>query len=102
MKLVNFRRALGLTAASAAMLVMSNVAMAGSTDTTFQSFSDTVTNWATGPLGVGLSVLMMLVGAGMGVARNSPFPALSGIAGAAILHWGPDIINDIMSTGALI
>lgn len=69
--------------------------------TAFTGFADTVVGWAQGPLGTGLAVTMMLVGAGMGVARNSPMPALSGIAGAAFLNWGPGIITTL-TTGALI
>jgi len=74
---------------------------ANSTDTTFKNFKDTVMSWAQGPLGTGLSITMMLMGAGMGVARNSPMPALSGIAGAAFLNWGPGIITKL-TDGALI
>jgi conjugal transfer pilus assembly protein TraA len=83
-------------------LLASAAAMASnSTDTTFQNFRDTVMNWAQGPLGTGLAITMMLMGAGMGVARNSPMPALSGIAGAAFLNWGPGIIKSL-TNGALI
>lgn len=74
---------------------------ANSNDNTFTAFRDTVMNWAQGPLGTGLAVTMMLMGAGMGVARNSPMPALSGIAGAAFLNWGPGIIKSL-TNGALI
>lgn len=85
-------------------LLGSASAMAGnnvSTDATFKSFRDTVLAWAQGPLGTGLSITMMLMGAGMGVARNSPMPALSGIAGAAFMSWGPGIITKL-TEGALI
>jgi conjugal transfer pilus assembly protein TraA len=67
----------------------------------FDNFRDTVLTWAQGSLGTGLAVTMMLMGAGMGVARNSPMPALSGVAGAAFLNWGPGIIES-MTNGALI
>lgn len=67
----------------------------------FDGFRDTVVTWAKGPLGTGLAVTMMLMGAGMGVAKNSPMPALSGIAGAAFLNWGPGIIMTL-TEGALI
>lgn len=67
----------------------------------FDAFRDTVVTWARGPLGTGLAVSMMLLGAGMGVAKNSPMPALSGIAGAAFLNWGPGIIMSL-TEGALI
>jgi len=81
-------------------LAGSGAAMA-STDNTFDNFRDTVTGWAEGSLGTGLAITMMIIGAGMGIARNSPMPALSGIAGAAFLNWGPDIITRVLP-GALI
>jgi conjugal transfer pilus assembly protein TraA len=67
----------------------------------FYEFSQTVTAWTSGALGVGLATTMLLMGGAIGVARNSPMPALTGIAGAAFLHWGPDIIQQIMVGGAL-
>ena len=76
-------------------------AVGGNTAAAFTGFRDTVVNWAKGPLGTGIAVTMMLMGAGMGVAKNSPMPALSGIAGAAFLNWGPGIIMS-MTEGALV
>ena len=67
----------------------------------FDEFEATVLSWATGPLGTGLAITMMLMGAATGVAKNSPMPALSGIAGAAFLNWGPGIIQSFTG-GALI
>lgn len=67
----------------------------------FKVFMDTVTGWTQGPLGIGLATTMLLMGGAIGVAKNSPMPALSGIAGAAFLNYGPDIIQSIMSKGAL-
>lgn len=84
-----------------AALAASGVASAANTADPFNDFSEMVQGWARGPLGTGLSVTMMLMGAGMGVARNSPMPALSGIAGAAFLNWGPGIIQSLTG-GALI
>ncbi len=71
-------------------------------DDAFYEFSETVTNWTSGALGVGLATTMLLMGGAIGVAKNSPMPALTGIAGAAFLHWGPQIIQQIMLSGALI
>lgn len=78
------------------------LAMAGQAnqDDAFSEFYVTVTDWTTGPLGMGLATTMLLMGGAMGVARNSPMPALTGIAGAAFLKWGPDVIQNIM--GGLI
>ena len=71
-------------------------------DNAFTGFQNTVMSWAQGPLGTGLAVTMMLMGAATGVAKNSPMPALSGIAGAAFLNWGPTIIKSLINNGALI
>lgn len=73
----------------------------GNANDPFLDFKNMVMDWAQGPLGTGLAITMMLMGAGMGVARNSPMPALSGVAGAAFLNWGPGIIESL-TTGALI
>lgn len=100
------KKILARASVAAFALFGSAVAMASTapsaTDGPFGGFSDTVVKWTEGPLGVGLSVTMMLVGAGMGIARNSPMPALSGVAGAAFLNWGPDIIVNLITGGALI
>jgi len=99
-----FFRKLSQGISALALTAFVSVAHAGTVDTTdvFYEFMSTVEGWATGPLGIGLALLMLLVGAGMGVARNSPMPALSGIAGAALLHWGPTVIINIMTGGALV
>lgn len=68
----------------------------------FYTFYTTVTNWTQGALGTGLAITMLLMGGAIGVAKNSPMPALSGVAGAAFLHWGPTIIQQMMSNGAVI
>lgn len=83
---------------AAAMVAASGAAMAGAPDSAdaFYSFWNTVNGWTTGGLGVGLATTMLLMGGAIGVAKNSPMPALTGVAGAAFLHWGPSIIQNIM------
>lgn len=97
-------------AALAGALMSASVAFASNADGTdgaiaadaFDSFSSTVQAWASGGLGTGISLLTLLVGAGMGVARNSPLPALAGVATAAFLRWGPEIITTMITSGALV
>lgn len=88
----------------AATLAASSVAFAGdvATDDTFHTFYETVTEWTNGGLGIGLATTMLLMGGAIGVAKNSPMPALTGIAGAAFLKWGPEIIKQIMLEGGLV
>lgn len=105
MKLKTFAQRAGLAVvsalASASVFAGTTNASSASATNAFDGFRDTVVTWARGPLGTGLAVTMMLLGAGMGVAKNSPMPALSGIAGAAFLNWGPGIIMSL-TEGALI
>lgn len=84
-------------------VLLSSRAFAGTLDSSdaFYTFYTTVNQWVSGALGTGLAITMLLLGAAVGVAKNSPMPALTGVAGAAFLHWGPDIIRQIMTSGAV-
>lgn len=93
--------AAALMSASAAFAASTNTADAIASDA-FDGFSATVSAWASGGLGTGISLLTLLVGAGMGVARNSPLPALAGVGTAAFLRWGPEIITSMITNGALV
>lgn len=72
-----------------------------SSDDAFSSYYTTINDWVNGALGTGLAITMLLMGGAIGVAKNSPMPALTGVAGAAFLHWGPSIITSIMGNGGL-
>jgi conjugal transfer pilus assembly protein TraA len=102
---MKLRNKLGTALASMAAMALSAPAMAGtatgSTDA-FYTFYDTIHGWTGGALGMGLATTMLLMGGAIGVSKNSPMPALSGVAGAAFLHWGPDIIKTIMVNGGLM
>ena len=96
--------------AAAGLLMSASAAFAATTNNTsgtiaadaFDGFSATVSAWASGGLGTGISLLTLLVGAGMGVARNSLLPALAGVGTAAFLRWGPEIITSMVTNGALV
>ena len=94
---MKLKAALALVAAPALALAQDPTA-----NDAFYTFWDTVNAWTTGGLGIGLATTMLLMGGAIGVAKNSPMPALTGIAGAAFLKWGPDIISQIMMNGALV
>jgi conjugal transfer pilus assembly protein TraA len=101
MKIAPLLKKLGVGLAATGMSAMAfaeNVAA----DDTFYTFAETVTQWTSGGLGVGLATTMLLMGGAIGVAKNSPMPALTGIAGAAFLHWGPEVIRGIMVKGSLV
>lgn len=103
---VKRKLALGGVALLSSSLALASTAGAGADGAmgaeAFDGFSQTVQAWASGGLGTGISLLTLLVGAGMGVARNSPMPALAGVGTAAFLRWGPEIITTMVTGGALI
>lgn len=102
MSLFQKLKGIGFAVAAAAM---ASPALANQQDLTkdeFYEFFNKVTEWTGGPLGMGLATTMLLMGGAIGVSKNSPMPALSGIGGAAFLHWGPGIIQGMMKSGAVI
>jgi len=51
-----------------------------------------------GPLGFALSIAVLMVGVGIGVANNSPMPLISGISLAMFLYFGPSILSTTIRT----
>ena len=72
-------------------------AYAGTTGTEFQTMYTTLLNWATGYLGKAIAVAAFILGAGIGVARSSPIPALAGVVFALFMVYVPTIIDSIMT-----
>lgn len=68
----------------------------------FDVFMTTVKDWSQGALGKGLAITMTLMGGAIGVAKNSPMPALTGLGGAAFLSYSPEIIESIFASGAVM
>ena len=78
-------------------LVAVSPAVAGTTGTEFQTMYTTLLNWATGFLGKSIAIAAFILGAGIGIARSSPIPALAGIVFALFMVYVPTIIDSIMT-----
>ena len=72
-------------------------AHAGTAGTEFDTFYDTIVDWAQGSLGKALALSMFLVGIGMGVVRGSVIAAVPAIGGALGLFIAPTIIDAIVT-----
>jgi len=83
--------------AAALLLTCAGPAMAGGTGTEFQSMYTTMLDWATGFLGKSIAIAAFILGAGIGVARSSPIPALAGVVFALFMVYVPTIIDSIMT-----
>lgn len=66
-------------------------ANSGAPDAVLVDYFQTLYRWTSGPLGVGLATTMLLLGGAIGVAKCSPMPTLTSVAGAAFINWGPAI-----------
>jgi len=71
--------------------------LAGTTGTEFQTMYTTLLNWVNGFLGKSIAIAAFILGAGVGIARSSPIPALIGVVFALFMVYVPNIIDSIMT-----
>jgi len=85
-------------------MIAAGPAFAGSLSTsdTFYSLVQTLLTWIGGGLGIALALASVLIGAGVAVVKSSPLAMVVGIAIAALLHFMPAIIINLMTNGAVI
>lgn len=91
------RKVVSNTAVAVLLALLAGSALAGTTGTEFQTVYATLLNWATGFLGKSIAIAAFILGAGIGVARSSPIPALVGIVFALFMVYVPTIIDSIMT-----
>ena len=91
------RKVLSNTAVAVLLALLAGSAIAGTTGTEFQTVYSTLLNWATGFLGKSIAIAAFILGAGIGVARSSPIPALVGVVFALFMVYVPTIIDSIMT-----
>ncbi len=96
---MNQTRSTTLTTTTLALLLSlaASSALAGTTGTEFQTMYTTLLDWATGFLGKSIAIAAFILGAGIGIARSSPIPALVGIVFALFMVYVPTIIDSIMT-----
>ena len=70
---------------------------AGTTGTEFQTLYTTLLEWTTGYLGKSIAIAAFILGAGIGIARSSPIPALVGVIFALFMVYVPLIIDSVMT-----
>jgi conjugal transfer pilus assembly protein TraA len=79
------------------LAAVASPALAGTTGTEFQTMYTTLLNWATGYLGKSIAIAAFILGAGIGIARSSPIPALVGVVFALFMVYVPNIIDAVMT-----
>ena len=91
------RKVISNAAVAVLLALLAGSAIAGTTGSEFQTVYATLLNWATGFLGKSIAIAAFILGAGIGVARSSPVPALVGIVFALFMVYVPTIIDSIMT-----
>jgi conjugal transfer pilus assembly protein TraA len=72
-------------------------AMAGTTGTEFQTVYVKFKDWIQGYGGAAVSVAAIGLGGLASLARQTPFPILTGIGSAILLQYSPDVVGGIIS-----
>ena len=81
----------------ACLVLVTGTALAGTTGVEFQTMYTTLLNWISGFLGKSIAIAAFILGAGVGIARSSPIPALIGVVFALFMVYVPTIIDSIMT-----
>ena len=92
-----YRNLTVLTPVALILALGATSAFAGTTGDEFQTMYTTLLNWATGYLGKAIAIAAFILGAGVGIARSSPIPALAGVVFALFMVYVPTIIDTIMT-----
>ena len=91
------RKVASNTAVAVLLALVAGSALAGTTGTEFQTIYTTLLGWASGFLGKSIAIAAFILGAGVGLARSSPIPALVGVVFALFMVYVPTIIDGIMT-----
>lgn len=75
----------------------SSAVLASTTGSEFQNLHDTFVGWVQGYGGAAISVAAVGLGGLASLARQTPFPILTGIGSAVLLQYSPDVVGLIIT-----
>jgi conjugal transfer pilus assembly protein TraA len=93
--LMENKRALLVGMVVFALLLVALDVTAGTTATEFQGIYTKLKDWTSGYLGKAIALFAFLLGLGVGVAKSSPIPAISGVVFALFVAFGPAVLEGI-------
>lgn len=70
---------------------------AATTGAEFTTLYTTLLGWIQGYLGKSIAITGFILGAGVGIARQNPIPALVGVVFALFMLYVPTIIDSLMT-----
>jgi conjugal transfer pilus assembly protein TraA len=84
-------------ATGVALVAVSSVTMASTTGAEFQSVYTQFEGWVQGYGGMAISIAAIGLGGLASLAKQTPFPIMTGIGSAVLLQYAPDIVSRIMT-----
>lgn len=102
--MTKFNKATGLLATLVPATVMGASALAFSYDAAYSATDETadmnvllgkIVSWVDGPLGSIMAVAALAVGLGLGIIQQSIIAAVIGVGFAAVVNYGPAIVQGI-------
>lgn len=85
------------SAIAAAALLAAGTVAAGTSGAEFQVVYNTFEGWVQGYGGMAISVGAIGLGGLASLAKQTPFPILTGIGSAVLLQYSPDVVSSIMT-----
>ena len=83
--------------AGTALVLGSSVAVASTTGTEFQSVYTQFEGWVQGYGGMAISIAAIGLGGLASLAKQTPFPILTGIGSSILLQYSPDVVSSVMT-----
>lgn len=80
-----------------AVLMAATAASASTTGGEFQVIYETFEGWVQGYAGMAIAIGAIGMGGLLSLARQSPFPILTGVGSAILLQYSPEIVSGIMT-----
>ncbi|WP_127471987.1 TraA family conjugative transfer protein [Thiomicrorhabdus aquaedulcis] len=85
------------TVFGAGLLIASGAVLASTTGSEFQTVYDKFEGWVQGYGGMAIAIGAIGLGGLASLAKQTPFPILTGIGSAILLQYSPDIVSSIMT-----
>ena len=79
------------------LMTLAGASFAGTTGTEFQAVYQQFEGWVQGYAGMAIAVGAIGLGGLASLAKQTPYPILTGIGSAILLQYSPDIVSTIMT-----
>lgn len=80
-----------------ALVLGAGAVVASTTGSEFQTIYDKFEGWVQGYGGMAISIAAIGLGGLASLAKQTPFPILTGIGSSILLQYSPDVVSSVMT-----